>query len=260
MPVQINGQRSNRIVLNSKKVKSICLNGHLVYTTDMQPNQIFSTIPTNAKDCISISNGLETKSFKALGSDVDDFIAQGSANEVLSFKDHKSNEEWTFESGSAPSLIKETDGSYALNFEQGQMSSNGVSFNGNFLVALFQKNENDKEGVLLNSHNLGFKYLFGYNVSNYGSMHYVTVNRMFIGSSNAYGSRGVVYQAINGKYGIVAYDAEFSGNIEWHLSKYIHPGDWDFSGKLKEISCYTIANDDDIIKIVDQIKARHNLI
>ena len=259
MTFSINGQSNYNILVNGQE-HDIYVNGQLLTSKVIQPNQIFSLVPTTDVNVITISNGIEIKSFRELN-DVQRFLENGNGeNKVMSYQDHKSTDKWTFDRVSAPSLIKETDGSYALNFEQGQMSSNGVSFNGNFLVALFQKSENDKEGVMLNSHNLGSKYLFAYNASNYASMYYFTVNRMFIEASYAYGARrGTVNQAINGKYGIVAYDAVFSGNIEWHLSKYIHPGDWDFSGKLKEISCYTIANDDDIIKIVDQIKARHNI-
>lgn len=234
-------------------------NGTIVPPTNLEYNQVFaltSIVPGYLGGLIRLYNGVSTVTYGYIDVGiVNDFLDSGNGtNEILECFDQKGGQSWLFNSGTAPSLFLESDGSYSMKFTTSQGSNNGIVFIGNMINIVYTANGNhvlfheslyryfacahSSSSALTNS-STGLSYLFNGNTS-------VTNSRANLYSSVASGFRSINYRNIN-----------FS-SYEWKIARYPYSA-WYFSGRIKEIFTRTMTSTTDDNNVIQQSINRNNL-
>lgn len=205
---------------------------------------------------IRLYNGVSTVTYGFIDVGiVNDFLAAGNGtNEIVELFDQKGGQSWLFNTGTAPSLFLESDGSYSMQFTPSQGSDNGILFIGNMINIVYTST---------GSHVLLSSSTGSYLACAHPSMWYISNGNtgslsLYNGNTSITNNRVVLYPLVTSGFKCINYrNVSFSTSL-WKIARYSSSG-WFFSGRIKEIFTRTMTNNIEDNNSIQQSITRNNL-
>ncbi|MGB0869460.1 MAG: hypothetical protein ACPGSD_07670 [Flavobacteriales bacterium] len=207
---------------------------------------------------IRLSNGISTVTYGYIDvTIVNAFLAAGNGtNEVLEWFDQKGGQSLLFNSGQAPSLFLESDGSFSLKFLGSHKTSNFIEFTGSSMNLVANTQDSGTYNCVLFNANSGVYYFaFGWGTAN--TTQAVGTPTLRIGLTPISNSRIDLSTALQGGFVAANYSNLHFGGYSFGINRY--GGSFLFYGRIKEIFTRTMTNTTEDNYAIQSSLTRNNL-
>lgn len=233
-------------------------------------NQLFSCVRGVASysgNLWEVNNGLTTVGFGLHNNipdiAVDTHIANGNGtNEVLAWYDQNGGNPFEFATGSAPSLLKESDGTYCLDFGNGITTINGMILTGNHFSFV---SSISKTSFIIGSQQGGTSRYFGlgHSTQTSGTSSYSGTPILMKNAIQIPNNRQALYNAVSTGYSLLSYrDIILYAAVNYIIGGYNNAASgslWALGGHIKEIATGSYATSEhESFEI--ETKTRHNIV